>query len=132
MFGTEGTSSPYVGVTFRYYQRNIQYTSSPDNVSWTHIDNGDGTSGVTASCASTTATNGNNPLTLFCGLWSTGPWRNGSGKIYSFKVTKNDTLVRDLVPCKRDSDDKYGMYDIVNDAFYLSPNNVNFSGGSPV
>ena len=133
LFGTEGTSSPYVGVTFRYYQRNIQYASSPNNnVSWTHTDNGDGTSGVTASCASTTATNGNNPLTLFCGLWSTGPWRNGMGKIYSFKVTKNNTLVRDLVPAKRDSDEKYGMYDIVNDVFYVSPNNVNFSGGGPV
>lgn len=132
LFGTEETSSPYVGVTFRYYQRNIQYASSPDNVLWTHVDNGDGTSGITASCSSTTATNGNNPLTLFCGLWSTGPWRNGRGKIYSFKVTKNSTLVRDLVPCKRDSDDKYGMYDIVNDVFYLSPNNVDFSGGNPV
>ena len=132
LFGTERTSSPYVGVIFRYYQRNIQYAEYPENVSWTHIDNGDGTSGITASCSSTTATNGNNPLTLFCGLWSTGPWRNGRGKIYSFKVTKNDTLVRDLVPCKRDSDNKYGMYDIVNDVFYLSPNNVDFSGGEPV
>lgn len=132
LFGTEGTSSPYVGVIFRYYQRNIYYSSSPDNVSWTHIDNGDGTSGVTASCASTTATNGNNPLTLFCGLWSTGPWRNGRGKIYSFKVTKNNTLVRDLVPAKRDSDDKYGMYDLITDTFYVSPNNVDFSGGEPV
>ena len=132
LFGTEGTSSPYAGVTFRYYQSKIQYNSSPSNVSWTHINNGDGTSGITASCSSTTATNGNNPLTLFCGLWSTGPWRNGRGKIYSFKVTKNDTLVRDLVPCKRDSDDKYGMYDLVTNTFYLSPNNVDFSGGSNI
>lgn len=121
LFGTEGTSSPYVGVIFRYYQRNIYYSSSPDNVSWAHIDNGDGTSGITASCSSTTATNGNNPLTLFCGLWSTGPWRNGRGKIYSFKVTKNDTLVRDLVPCKRDNDNTVGAYDIVNDVFYTVP-----------
>lgn len=121
-----------MGVIFRYYQRNIQYASSPDNVSWIHIDNGDGTSGITASCSSTTATNDNNPLTLFCGLWSTGPWRNGRGKIYTFKVTKNNTLVRDLVPAKRDSDNKYGMYDLVTNAFYLSPNNINFVGGDPV
>lgn len=122
LFGTEGTSSPYVGMQLRYYRRNLQYSSSPDNVSWTHIDNGDGTSGITASCSSTTATNGNNPLTLFCGLWSTGPWRNGRGKIYSFKVTKNNGLIRDLVPCKRNSDDMVGMYDVVNEEFYYPPN----------
>lgn len=122
LFGTEGTSSPYVGVTFRYYRRNIQYASSPDNVSWTHINNGDGTSGITASCSSTNATNGNNPLTLFCGLWSTGPWRFGRGKIYSFTVTMNNSIVRDLVPCKRNSDNMVGMYDVVNEEFYYPPN----------
>ena len=131
LFGTEQTSSPYTGIQLRYYKRNLQY-SSDSNVVWTHIDNGDGTSGVTASCSSINATNGGNPLTLFCGLWSTGPWRYGRGKIYSFKVTKNNGLVRDFVPCKRDSDDKYGMYDLVTNAFYLSPNNVDFSGGEPV
>lgn len=122
LFGTEGTSSPYYGVQLRYYQRNLQYNSSPNNVTWTHINNGDGTSGVTASCVSTNGTNGNNPLTLFCGLWSTGPWRNGRGKIYSFQVTKNNALVRDLVPCTRDSDSIVGLYDIVNDVFYYPPN----------
>ena len=54
------------------------------------------------------------------------------GKLYSFKIYDNDTLVRDFVPCKRDSDSKYGLYDVVNDVFYVSPNNTNFSGGSPV
>ena len=52
--------------------------------------------------------------------------------IYSSTIVKNGITVRDFVPAKRDSDDKYGMYDIVNDVFYLSPNNVNFSGGDPV
>ena len=54
------------------------------------------------------------------------------GKFYSFKVYDNGTLTRDLVPAKRDSDDKYGMYDIVNDVFYVSPNGNNFIGGDPV
>lgn len=54
------------------------------------------------------------------------------GRVYSFKIYDNGLLVRDFVPCKRNSDDKYGMYDIVNDVFYTSPNNVNFIGGNPV
>ena len=41
--------------------------------------------------------------------------------MYSFKVYDNGTLVRDLVPCKRDSDSTVGAYDIVNDVFYTVP-----------
>lgn len=44
------------------------------------------------------------------------------GKMYSFKIwDENDTLVRDLVPCVKDSDDTVGAYDIVNDVFYTVP-----------
>lgn len=42
------------------------------------------------------------------------------GKLYSFKIYDNDTLVRDFIPCTRDSDSTAGVYDIVNDAFYSS------------
>lgn len=44
------------------------------------------------------------------------------GRVYSFKIYDDGTLVRDLVPCKRDSDSRVGMYDIANDAFYYPPN----------
>ena len=54
------------------------------------------------------------------------------GKLYSFKIYDNDTLVRDFVPAKRDSDSKYGLYDVVNDVFYISPNSTNFIGGSEI
>ena len=43
------------------------------------------------------------------------------GKMYSFQVYDNGTLVRDLVPCKRDNDNEVGAYDIVNDVFYTVP-----------
>ena len=43
------------------------------------------------------------------------------GKMYSFKVYDNGTLVRDLVPCIKDSDNTVGSYDIVNDVFYTVP-----------
>lgn len=55
-----------------------------------------------------------------------------TGKFYSFKIYDNGTLVRDFVPCVRDSDNKAGMYDIVGDSFYSSPNNYNFTAGDPV
>ena len=43
------------------------------------------------------------------------------GKMYSFKVYDNGTLVRDLVPCKRGNDNTVGAYDIVNNVFYTVP-----------
>lgn len=54
------------------------------------------------------------------------------GRVYWFKIYDNGVLVRDYVPVKRDSDNKYGLYDLVNKVFYISPNNVNFIGGNPV
>lgn len=55
-----------------------------------------------------------------------------TGKFYSFKIYDNGTLVRDFVPCTRDSDSKAGMYDIVGDSFYTSPNSYNFAAGPTV
>lgn len=44
------------------------------------------------------------------------------GRMYSFQIYDNGTLVRDLVPCIRDNDNTVGAYDIVNDVFYYPPN----------
>jgi len=43
------------------------------------------------------------------------------GKLFSFQVYDNGTLVRDLVPCIRDNDNEVGAYDLVNDVFYTVP-----------
>lgn len=60
------------------------------------------------------------PLNLFSSLDSTKtPWRFCKGKLYNMQVTYNNTLVRDLVPCKNSSN-VAGLYDLVNDVFYSS------------
>lgn len=41
-------------------------------------------------------------------------------KLYSFKIYSNDVLVRNMIPCYRNSDNKVGMYDMVNDVFYTN------------
>lgn len=41
------------------------------------------------------------------------------GKIYSFKVYEDGNLIQSLVPCRRDIDDKVGMYDIISDQFLI-------------
>lgn len=56
------------------------------------------------------------------------------GKMYSFKIYDNGTLVRDLVPCINPSN-VVGAYDIVNDTFYTVPSGYTTNtlvAGNPV
>lgn len=56
------------------------------------------------------------------------------GKMFSFQIYDNGTLVRDLVPCIRDNDNTVGAYDIVNDVFYYPPNYASYPliAGNPI
>jgi hypothetical protein len=122
----EGVTSPYYGMTYRVRSSTgaIQLDQNPSGHATLNSEAlGDGTIQFTIS---TTATNCTNtiPLGLFCS-WQNGrltPYRYFRGKMYRTQVTLNDTLVRDFVPCTRDSDDKVGLYDLVNDVFYPSGN----------
>ena len=46
----------------------------------------------------------------------------GPMDVYSLEIYEDNTLICKYVPCKRNLDDKYGLYDMVNDLFKLSPN----------
>ena len=67
-----------------------------------------------------------NNLAIFANLQGEGNEYPGGlymeGKLYSFKIYDNGTLVRNFIPCTRDSDSKAGVYDIVNNVFYSSAN----------
>lgn len=67
-----------------------------------------------------------NNLAIFANLQGEGNEQVGGlymkGKLFSFKIYDNGTLVRDFIPCTRDSDSKAGVYDIVNNVFYSSAN----------
>lgn len=67
---------------------------------------------------------------LFCGFSNTSnnPQRFCNATLYYFKLFVNDTLVRDMVPCKN-SNNVVGLYDVVNDTFYTSPNGAEFVAG---
>lgn len=43
-----------------------------------------------------------------------------SFELYYCKIWDNGTLVRNMIPCYRNSDNKVGMYDMVNDVFYTN------------
>lgn len=55
-----------------------------------------------------------------------------SYKLYSCKIYDDDELVRDFIPCKRNSDNKLGLYDRVNGVFYINNGTGEFNYGSVV
>lgn len=70
---------------------------------------------------------------LFCYFSnsSNSPARFANADLYYFKLWLNGTLVRDLIPCKN-SNNVVGMYDVVNNVFYTSPNGNAFVAGPAV
>lgn len=50
-------------------------------------------------------------------------------KVYNCKIWENDVLVRNFIPVKRLSDNKYGMYDTVTKQFFGNSGTGNFTGG---
>lgn len=53
----------------------------------------------------------------------------GTFKLYSFKMWNNNSLVRDMIPCYRKSDNVAGLYDTVNGVFYTNQGTGTFSIG---
>lgn len=50
-------------------------------------------------------------------------------KIYSYKLSQNSILVRHFIPVVRNTDEKPGMYDLVNDVFYTNAGTGEFTWG---
>lgn len=78
---------------------------------------------------------GNNntyPVTLFAVNNAGAVSQFGSFKLYSCKIYTGSTLVRDMVPAKRESDNAIGMYDMLNDTFYADAAGGNFVAGREI
>ena len=127
---------PYQGFAYRYYNNSTttaSYFNPLNNGLITEVSNGDGTKSVTAATTNGLTYSHTYPLTICCGLDSSrSPFRYTNTRIYTFKVTLNNGIAADYVPAKRDSDSVYGLYDVITDTFYTSPNGNNFIGGNPV
>jgi hypothetical protein len=69
----------------------------------------------------------NNNIRLFATGDGYNTSKRGRFKVYSFKISDNNVLVRDLVPCYRKLDDVIWLYDIVNDIFYTNAGGGTFN-----
>ena len=55
---------------------------------------------------------------------------NFSGRLYSFVVKENDTIIQNLIPARRNSDNVLGMYDTVTGNFLTNSGTGTFTAGS--
>ena len=53
-------------------------------------------------------------------------------RIMSFTMTRGDEVVMDLIPVRRKVDGKLGMYDVLNDVFYVNQGSMDFVEGEPL
>lgn len=55
------------------------------------------------------------------GTSSGSVWGDGyvPGTWYAIKISESGTMVHDFVPCKRNSDNAIGWYDVIDDVFYV-------------
>lgn len=55
-----------------------------------------------------------------------------SAKLYSYKLSKNGTLIKNFVPCYRESDSEVGLYDTISRTFQENAGTGDFSSGPEV
>ena len=53
-------------------------------------------------------------------------------KLYYFRMYQNSTLVRDFIPCYRNSDNEAGLYDLINNVFYTNQGTGKFIKGPSI
>jgi len=152
LFGCQTTGSPYPGTFIRMNDANAKYTLGR-YIGGAKKDNylGENSTDIelpvqTAPNKNVTNLNNSNQThtwgtSLFCTFKNqakTEVDRFISAKLYYFKLflkasaDSEGTLVRDMMPCKRRSDNKVGLLDKVNNVFYVSPNGAEFVGGPEV
>lgn len=85
------------------------------------------------SASDSTANTFSCPVNLYLGtvnLNGTASTSMLKGYIYYAKIWDNGVLIRNMIPCKRNSDNVLGMYDLVNNVFYTNAGTGTFIAGT--
>ena len=87
---------------------------------------------LTATRPSISYSNANIYLFAYCSVPNNVKTPTGfcKEKIYEAKIYDNNVLIRNFIPCYRNSDSVVGMYDLVNNLFYTNQGTGSFTYGS--
>lgn len=119
-FAVDFNNSSYSTYRCSYaYTLNVPYIISVSkNERAVYDEDGNVLASNTATCNDTITTPQNATL-FYINPKPASSWYIPTGaKIYYCKIWNGDTLVRDMIPCYRNSDSVVGMYDLVNNVFY--------------
>ena len=97
-----------------------------NNGSWSRTINN-----VTTTGSYTGSIDTGSNLFILGGSYGANALNQMSGRIYSMKITVGSNLVRNYIPVRRNSDNKCGLYDLVNNNFIVS-NGGDVTGGDVV
>ena len=75
---------------------------------------------------------GQRSVFLFASNRGSDSWIGGHSKLYWFKIYNSNTLVRNFIPARRNSDGELGMYDTVSGAFFTNAGTGSFIAGPDV
>lgn len=92
----------------------------------------DGSTGNTTGNVDHEFSKGTLPLILFARNAASGVGNLFKMRLYSFKFTDNNVLIRDFVPCYRKADNVIGLYDLANGEFYTNQGTGAFLKGADV
>ena len=81
------------------------------------------------SISSKTLSSMSKPIYIFAGNRSGNAAYYYSGKLYNFKITDGTNVIKNFVPCYRNSDNVAGLYDLVSNTFYTNQGTGNFIVG---
>ena len=86
---------------------------------------------VVANLTETLKENGNT-IAVFCGHDGDVYNNHTCSKVYSLKISVDDTIVGDFIPARRDEDGELGLYDIVRKSFHTNIGTGTFVAGAVV
>lgn len=118
------TGDQYTYMPSQTYDEKIRININNTTVTITRQDGSSYSYTQTGSLSNLSTT-----LAVFALHNQTGYVDNGIIDLYSFKIYENNTIVKDFVPCKRNSDDAIGLIDIINNAFYTNLGTGTFAAG---
>lgn len=64
------------------------------------------------------------------GRASVAGWGNSTAKLYSLTIEQSGNVVFNGIPCKRNSDNSYGLFDTVTNTFFGNSGTGSFDGGN--
>ena len=120
LFGTDNTASNIRHSA--YMQKDVRCQISFLNGVF-KVANGNGTN------IQGTFSNVNKNIYLFGCIENVNPFELSTTTLYNLKFYDNNVLVRDFIPCYRNSDNVVGLYDLVNDVFYTNQGSGAFTYG---